>query len=95
MTDRLSPLDPPLSEQLELDLANVLPHMPGKDLLRIDEAAVALACSVRQVQYFIEDGSLRAINISRKSPLDPGSQRPHVRVPRTAIQEFINSRRTV
>ena len=92
MTPNASPIDPPVAEQLEM--TQILP-VPQKDTLRIDEAAALIGCTARQVRRYIEDGSLLALNISRKSPIDPTCQRQHVRIPRKAIELFLEERRTV
>jgi len=90
---RCSPLDPP--EQLEMDYDGRLPRLPNKPHFRFDEAATFIGCTNRQVRYFIEDGSLLAVDVSRKSPLDPDSVRRHRRIPRESLLQFLNSRATV
>ncbi len=85
---KLSPIDPPA--QLQLDFL-----MPGKEVLRPDEAAAIIGCSKRQVHNFIEDGTLTAIDKSRKSPLDPSSQRRHYVVLTASVRNLMEKRRTV
>jgi len=93
MTTRLSPLDPP--QQLELQYDERLPQIPDKAHFRIDEAADLIGCRNRQVGLLIEDGTLLAVDVSRKSPLDPDSVRRHRRIPRASLLQFLNERRTV
>ena len=90
---RCSPLDPP--QQLELDYDDRLPAIPNKASFRFDEAAEIIGCTNRQVGNLIEEGALLAVDISRKSPVDPDSVRRHRRIPRASLLQFMNERRTV
>ena len=84
----ISPIDPP--KQLLLDL-----DVPRKNSVSVPEAATILACTTRQVQFLIADGTLQAIDIPRKSPTDPTSERRHYRILTNSIKRFLENRRTV
>jgi excisionase family DNA binding protein len=69
--------------------------LPAKNTVTTVEAAQILGCSRQQVYNYIEEGSLNALDISRKSPLDPGSARRHVRVVTASIKDFFEARQTL
>jgi hypothetical protein len=83
---RLSPIDPP---------APVVARLPQKLTMNVIEVASALQCSRRLVYLLIDDGSLAAIDISRKSPLDPDAVRRHRRILTDSVRNFLSSRKTV
>ena len=84
----ISPLEPPTQLQLGLSI-------PNKERLNIPETAELLGCSVRQVQYMLQDGTLLGIPKSRKSPLDPSAQRIHYScVLRASVERFLKERVT-
>ena len=74
---RHSPLaaPPAVYEQAELDFL-----LPPKRTCTVPEAAHAANVSERLITYFVADGTLLAVDISRKSPIDEHSTRRHHRI---------------
>jgi hypothetical protein len=92
-----SAIDPP---------AGAIGIVPAKRTCTPAEAAEALGCSVRLVNYWIADGTLLALDLSRRGPeSDPGRRHYRVVVRRAVgvpgagraktLEEFVNERRTV
>jgi len=86
--NRLSPIDPPAQALFDFVATR-------KTSLTVPEVERILRCGRSQVYLLIEDGTLQAIDISRKSPLDPDSERRHRRVLTESVREFLRKRRTV
>jgi excisionase family DNA binding protein len=71
----------PLPEQVTFD--GLL--FPGRRMLNVAEIAERLLISQRHVVDLIDEGKLRALNIS-------GDKRRHYRIPVEAYEAFIKSR---
>lgn len=87
-TPRASVFFPP--QQLDFSFS-----VPVKNTVTPREAAQILGCSMRQVYNYIDDGTLNALDISRKSAVDPSSERRHMRVATASIRSFLAARQTL
>ena len=64
----------------------------GRKVLRAEECAELLRCNVRHIYDLVEEGKIRAVNISGGNNL---SERRFVRIPVSAWAEFIHENLTV
>ena len=62
---------------------------PGRKTLRAQECADALGCSVRHIYDLVDEGVLRAIDISGMGNL---SDRRFIRIPADAWHAFLSAR---
>lgn len=77
--------------QLLLDLFK----LPSKQAMTPIEVANELRITRRQVELMVADGTLSAVDVSRKSPDDPTSERRHLRIFTESVRRFAEKRKTV